>query len=159
MDKDFVITLFADFLLSESVEGICKGVNAFLVKFTEVGSFFFSFSFVIDWVWLDVAVSLNFLNKKSGFVVFFRLFDVTVEIGLSCNCWLLLEFSLVANPARPLTPLVIIDEVLDLPLLLILLLVVLFKVILFIELLLDKFEKELRVLDDFAQFRVVASFW
>ena len=43
-------------------------------------------------------------------------------------------------------------------LLLILLLVVLFKVILFIELLLDKFEKELRVLDDFAQFRVVASF-
>jgi len=64
----------------------------------------------------------------------------------------------VANPARPLKPLVIIDVVLDLPLLLILLLVLLFKVILFIALLLDKFEKELRLLDDFAQFRVVASF-
>ncbi len=109
----FVRTFVLDeFLLSESVEAI----NAFLLEFPEDDSIFFSFSFVTKRVWLDVAVSLNFLNKKSGFDVFFRLFDITVEIELSCNCWLLLEFSLVANPARPLNPLVTADVLIGLPL-------------------------------------------
>jgi hypothetical protein len=65
-------------------------------------------------------------------------------------------FSLVASPAKPFIPLVLfVVKPFLLPLLLILL-VLLFKVILLTALLVDKLEKELRLLEGFNE---AISFW